>query len=174
MINIPCIQKSIILILFLFSCSFQCFAQDAEPPKNTTIEKESPAPDKSQQPPAPFSLEDLKNGAGTEDHFLRGFMNMLTSLGLIVVLIFLISWFLKKMMNTRIQQMNVSSDIKILERRALTPKTTIYILEVKGRGIIVAESINGLTRLEQFNVGNKEPSSFDTLLKEKMDQEKNP
>ena len=71
------------------------------------------------------------------------FMNMLTTLGIIVVVILIATWFLKKMVSSRIQQLNTTSVIKVIERRTLTPKTSLYLLDIKGTGFILAESIMG-------------------------------
>ncbi len=106
-----------------------------------------------------FSLEELKNDqASPEDHFMRDFINMLFSLGLIVALIFIASWFLKRMMNTRLQQINESSEIKIIDRRSITPKTIVYLLEVKGKGLVVGESTHGLSLLSTYETESSEES----------------
>ena len=121
--------------------------------------------------PTPFPFENVQPTA-QEDHFTRDLMQMLLTLGMIVGMIFVITWFLKKMLNTRIQQLNTSSDIKILERRSLTPKTAIYLLDVKGKGIIIGESTNGLTRLADFNLDNPSKSpSFSQVMLEKNEME---
>lgn len=113
----------------------------------------------------PFE-ENLDSPISTDDHFIKGFMSMLASLGIIIALLLIVSWFFKKMMNTRLQQLNTTSDIKILERRSLSPKATIYLLEIKGKGIVIAESSNGLTRLADFNPddGQEQSSSFENLI----------
>lgn len=88
------------------------------------------------------------------DHFFAEFIHMLTVLGFIIGLILIVAWILKKMLNTRIQQVNTTSDIKILERRSLSPKTTIYILDIKGLSVAVAESQNGATLLGPIKNNN--------------------
>ncbi len=121
----------------------------------------------------PYALENLENKANfptTDEHFLKDFMSMLTTLGLIIVFIFFVSWFLKKMLNSRLQQLNTTSEIKILERRALTPKSAIYLIEIKGKEMVIGESSNGLSLLADFK--NVKPSlSFDTFLDANKEKE---
>jgi flagellar biogenesis protein FliO len=102
-----------------------------------------------------------------DDQFYSQFLSMLSTLGIVVAVILFITWVLKQLLSTRIQQMNSSSAIKILERRSLTPKTAIYLLDVYGKGIAIAESQNGVTRLSEFSIVDSTPipasnsSSFD-------------
>lgn len=103
------------------------------------------------------------------NRFLSEFLSMLTTLGLLISLILLIAWFLKRMVNSRQEQVNTTSIIKIIERRSLSPKSVIYLLEVEGKSLVVAESQNGVTFLSQYNVPNEEdkaeiPSPFTKLL----------
>ena len=86
----------------------------------------------------------------SEDRFFQEFMNMLTTLGLIVAAILFISWFLKKMVNSRIQQANTTSVIKIVEQRALSPKSSVYLIEIHGKQMVIGETVNGLTKLDEW------------------------
>lgn len=81
------------------------------------------------------------------DRFFMELVNMAVSLTLIVAVLLIISWFVKRLLKTRMQQMNTQSGIKILERRPLTAKTAVYILDVHGKGIVLAESANGVVAL---------------------------
>lgn len=118
----------------------------------------------------PFEHKPITEGK-EDDRFLNEFMHMLTALGLIIGGILIVSWFMKSLLNSRVQKMNETSEIKVLERRALTPKTTIYLLDVKGKGVAIAESHNGITRLADFQLdveGSK--SSFEQVLEDKMNK----
>jgi len=72
------------------------------------------------------------------------------------------------MLNSRIQQINTTSLIKIIERRALTPKSSIYILEIRDREIAIAESAHGIIKLADYPV---EKPSFESFLKDHHQQE---
>lgn len=87
-----------------------------------------------------------------DNRFFQEFLNMLTTLGLIVGTILLLSWFLKKMVHSRIQQVNTTSIIKIVERRSLSPKSALYLVEIFDKQILVGETPNGLTTLAQVSL----------------------
>jgi flagellar biosynthetic protein FliO len=141
------------LFLLVLICS-NVVAQETNTPAPAPVKQESP-----------FSVTELQNQATNgEDHFFRDLMNMFASLGLIIIVIFIASWFMKRILNTRLQQMNATSEIKILERRSLTPKTAIYLVEIGGKGMALAESTNGITLLTQFSPDK----DFSQILEEKI------
>lgn len=109
------------------------------------------------------------NGLGS---FFTEMLNMFFVLGFIVAAMFLVAWVLKKMLNTRLQQMNTTSTIKVLERRSLSPKSAIYLLDVHGKGIVIAETPNGITSLAEIplppEVKEEEAKSFGKILDDKM------
>ena len=107
----------------------------------------------------PQNVQELDEG-----QFWRSFINMLASLGLIVALILIAGWFFKRVLHTRIEQLNTTSAIKIVDRRTLTPKTTIYLLNIDGKQLAIAESINGITAL-----GNIRTTQSDVDFEEVLD-----
>lgn len=136
--------------------------------KSTT--QQSPMMGLEQPSNPPKNYFDIKVEDKENDRFLSEFINMMTTLGIIVVIILIATWFLKKMVNSRIQQLNTSSYIKIVERRTLTPKTSLYLLDIHGKGFIVAESTNGVTSLGSFDVNEIEknqPVSFSDVMEKK-------
>lgn len=86
------------------------------------------------------------------DDFFKKFINMLTTLGLMLALLLFIVWFLKRFLTTRVEKGNQESLIKVLEKRMLSPKTTLYFLEVKNKEIVLAESLNGVTLLSSSSL----------------------
>lgn len=74
------------------------------------------------------------------DSFQTKFLNMLLILGLLIGFMILASWMLKRMTRTRADQVNQSSSIRVLETRSLSPRSTIYLLDIRGQGIVVAET----------------------------------
>ena len=111
----------------------------------------------------------------TNSRFFMEFVQMLITLGFILVLILLAGWFLRRLLNTRLQQANTTSAIKVLERRSLTPKSALYLIEVAGKKIVIAETHAGITRLTDFptdtSTAIEEKPSFDKVLKDKMKNE---
>ncbi len=81
------------------------------------------------------------------DTFQSKFMNMLFLLGLLIGFMLLASWILKKMTKTRVTQLNQASSIKVLETRYLSPRSTLYLLDVQGQTLLIAESPMGVAQL---------------------------
>ena len=101
------------------------------------------------QEPSPFPFEP---DAGDTGRFFGEFMNMVSSLGIILVVLLLVLWVLRWFNQSRLTQMNTSSTVKILERRPISQKTVIYLIEVEGTAIAFAEGTNGVTKLSEFEL----------------------
>lgn len=100
--------------------------------------------------PLPPSLREYpKRELPREDNFMQEFVKMLLTLASVIAVLLVISYLLKRFMNTRIQQINDSSDIKILERRTMSPKSSVYLLDIKGRQVAIVESHNALLLLPE-------------------------
>jgi flagellar biogenesis protein FliO len=88
-----------------------------------------------------------ENSSYGEDKFFGEFMRMLVILSSIIAALLIFAWFAKKFLTGRLEQINADSPIKVLERRILTPKTTVYILDLQGEKIALAESHHGVAFL---------------------------
>lgn len=75
------------------------------------------------------------------------FMQLMLTLALIIAFLLIIMWWIKRYMNARVEQLNVSSSIKIIERRSLSPKSSLYIIEAMGKYVLAAESATGFSPL---------------------------
>jgi len=172
---------SLLLTLFIFSSQPFLYAETT-PPKTQNdqshLEKpEAPIPDfsppKDDEPIFPLHIEEPNKQT---DKFIVEFLNMMATLGIVILLIFIVAWFLKRLMNTRLEQVNATSGIKIAEKRMLSPKSTLYLLEVEDKKILIAESINGITSVAEFNNPDDDesqnptplsPSTFSKLMERK-------
>jgi flagellar biogenesis protein FliO len=103
------------------------------------------------------------NSQEQNNQFYVEFIRMLGLLGLVILILLLLMWFVKKMINSRLEQMNSSSLIKIVERRAITQKTTLYVLDISGKRVVMAESQNGVASLGEIPI-NTESSDFEKIL----------
>lgn len=111
---------------------------------------ESPKP-KTPLEPFPFPFEEEKTAAVVEDsHFFAQFMKMIFLLGLLISIMFLASWSLKRMLNTRVQQLNVSSAIKVIESRSLSTKSAMYLIEVNDKTLLIGETAHSLSLLGEW------------------------
>ncbi|MGM0440784.1 MAG: FliO/MopB family protein [Chlamydiota bacterium] len=72
-------------------------------------------------------------------------------LGLILATLLVAAYLAKKFLHRRMHYINNSSKIRVLERRSLSPKVNLYLIEVLGQGIVVGETPNGLHRLGEIS-----------------------
>jgi len=69
----------------------------------------------------------------------------------IIVAAFIIMWIYRKYGQNRLRLSNQSQSIKILERRPLSPKTMLYIVEVEGKQVLIAESQVQVARMRELD-----------------------
>lgn len=134
----------------------------AQPPSTPT---ENPAPTVNNN----HNGESLvpEGSSITETRFFGEFVRMMLSLGFILALLLIGTWLFKKVLQTRLQQVNLTSSIKILEKRALNPKAAVYLLEVQDRKILIAETPTGIASLAVFPPP-QEKTSFRDIYVEKQ------
>lgn len=97
--------------------------------------------------------------------FYTEFFNMLLTLGIVVLLLLIITWAFKRLLHSRMHQINITSAIKILESRGISTKLSIHLIEVQGRGIVFAESSSGIEKLAEISLSQ---DTFQNILDEKM------
>lgn len=81
------------------------------------------------------------------DSFQSKFFNMLFILGLLIGFMMLASWALKRMMKNKMTHLNTGSAIKVLETRYLSPRATLYLVEIHNQNFLIAESPTTVTYL---------------------------
>jgi len=112
------------------------------------------APAEPNLPPpieAPLTPSPVDMVPGYEGAFLKMFLVLIA----LIVGIFLTVWILKKLSQGRWAQGNQNRSIKILEKRPLSPKTMLYIIDVDGQQSVIAESQLEVKHL--MNLVNEEP-----------------
>lgn len=108
--------------------------------------------------------------SGNGYHYWKDFVNMLITLLCVLAFILLTVWFLKKIMRSRMRTLNRSTAIKILERRPLTQKSSLYLVSVLGKGVVIAESSAGIQLITEL--GNE--TDIEILLSEKLEEPPSP
>lgn len=78
------------------------------------------------------------------------FAKMILTLVALVALMFASYWFVRKLLQNRLQKGSLHSRIQILEKRMISSKTMLFLIEVDKRKILIAESQLELKRLESF------------------------
>lgn len=79
------------------------------------------------------------------------FTKMLLTLLVFVILLFGTYWFLRRIIQQKLQKGAADAAIHILEKRMLSPKTMLYLVEVEGKRVLMAESQMEIKRLETYS-----------------------
>jgi flagellar biogenesis protein FliO len=67
----------------------------------------------------------------------------------LVDFLYLAAYIMRRLRDSQTAGLNQTSDVVILERRGLSPKAAIYLVEVKGKQFLIGESPSGLTNLSE-------------------------
>ncbi len=110
----------------------------------------APPPAEHTHPEAP--TEDL-----TQTSYGHALTKMVLTLAALLALFALSYWLLKKVGRHRVTGMNNLKAIKIRERRPISPKTTLYLLELAGKEILIAESQLDVRPLAAYEWPDEEP-----------------
>lgn len=98
-----------------------------------------------------FGEEETIAAGGKSYNYWQEFVNMLITLALILTLVFITVWFLKRFMRSRMHTLNRNTGIKIYERRALNPKASLYIVEILGKAVVISESPAGIQLITELD-----------------------
>lgn len=98
--------------------------------------------------------EPLPSPEAETSRFMYEFIKMIVILGGMVGILLFLSWYSKRMTAQKFEKGNDDSYIKILEKRALSPRSVIFLLEIEGKSILVGETPNGLVRLSEYSLDN--------------------
>ncbi len=154
-------MKLYLLLFNLFFLSFLTlpslgFGQEEPPHQQSSMEQPSHPMLKDQDEGHEFY--DFRE-THEADSFQTKFINMLFLLALLIGFMILASWMLKRMMRSRLSQINTSSTIKVLETRNLSTRSTLYIIEAQGQCLLIAETHTAVTTLASLPSEEAEPHS---------------
>ncbi|MFZ0564684.1 MAG: flagellar biosynthetic protein FliO [Chlamydiales bacterium] len=115
------------------------------------------------------SLVELTSQAVEEKsyNYWAEFVNMLITLFFIIGAVMASVWVLKRIMRSRVQQLNRSTGIKILERRSLNTKSSLYLVDILGKGVVISESQAGIQLITEFS----EKVNVETLLDQVVEEQ---
>jgi len=103
--------------------------------------------------PPPIEASPVDAIPGYEGAFIK----MLLTLIALIAAIFLTVWALRRLAQGRLKASGAGRAIHVLEKRALSPKTALYLIEVSGKQVVIAESqleIKRVVSLEAPNEGS--------------------
>lgn len=107
------------------------------------------------QESSPFPLEETpvsSHDITQDNRFLAEFFYMLLMLGMLIGVVLFASYLIKRMTSTRIDSLNATSNIKILERRALSQRSQIYLVEIEDKKFMIAESPTAIAALQVASI----------------------
>lgn len=116
------------MLLFLFGKVVYSTDAAGEP-----ISQELPVPD---LPPGDYGL---------------AFVKMFLTLIALILLMAGSFWFLRRLVKTRGNRSFGEQKIQLLEKRVISPKSMLYLVEVEGQKILLAESQLEIRRLQNWD-----------------------
>lgn len=132
-------QKTI-LVLFLCTLSlfFPSSLKSDEPKDDTKTETTTtpPVETPTETPATPATTTASPLDVSYESTLLK----MLLTLGGLLSLVFITIWGLKKLKQGRLGGFGSQKKIVILEKKPLSPKTLLYLIELDGKKILLSES----------------------------------
>jgi len=132
-----------ILLLFLISTSI---AIAEEPKANCTPEVQVEQSEPSFNP------------LDTTDYKMK-FIKTIVWIFFIVALVFLLLWLVKRFSSKRFTALNQQKYVKVIEKRAISPKTMLYVIEVGGKHLLISESqfeVEFLSHIAETTSGEKQ------------------
>lgn len=137
-----------LLAILFFTFAQMAFAQDSDTPQKQ--EKTVETPDTKDLDTKDNDFFDLGEAPTS---YKGAFMKMmLTMLGLIVLIVISV-WLLRRVSHGRMKQMNYGRSIKVIERRPLSAKSILYLVEISGKKVVIAESqveVRGISTADHF------------------------
>ncbi|NGX53687.1 MAG: hypothetical protein K1000chlam4_00404 [Chlamydiae bacterium] len=95
-------------------------------------------------------LADEGGPDGPSFNYWGEFVNMLVTLGIIIVMVIASVWILKRIMRSRMRNLNHSTGIKLLERRSLSSKSSLYLVDILGKAVVISESPAGVQLITEL------------------------
>lgn len=82
--------------------------------------------------------------------FGAAFVKMFLTLIALILLLSLSYWLIKKIIQNRLQKGGGEKLIYVVEKRMISPKTALYLIEIEGKKVLLAESHLEVKRLESW------------------------
>lgn len=154
------LKKLLPVLLVLCSSMASSAENDQPPPKeqaSPATEKQSSSSPPETPPPADKeenqadNLKPLPSSTEMTSSYEGAFVRMLVTLLGLVFLVFATFWILRRLGKGQFK-MGSGRSINILEKRALSPKSILYIVEIGQKKVLISESqveVRALTTFEE-------------------------
>ncbi len=116
--------------LYLFFCPILVFCADL-----SETQKPEPASSEEVQPIPEESVQSL-----SPDTYRKQFYRTLIFIIAIILIALLLIWWMRKFSKNQTFQANHKKNIKILERRQVSPSTFLYHIQIGSKQVIISES----------------------------------
>lgn len=80
------------------------------------------------------------------------FAKMMFTFLLLIVLLIGTYWVIKRLIRFKLQSGGIAPSIHVIEKKMISPKTMLYLVEVDNKKILLAESQLEIKRLESFEI----------------------
>lgn len=125
--------------LTLFSLSLSCLPLRVHAEAAPAVQQEQPAP----SVPTPPVIPDTQPQTELDQpavSYESAFIKMLVTLGGLILLVFLTIWILRRLGQGRFRSLGSQRSIEILEKRPLSPKSMLYIVQIGNKQVLISES----------------------------------
>jgi flagellar biogenesis protein FliO len=131
-------KKTLLLLLTFSFCTTSYFATNS----NVVIEDDQ-VEQYDHYDDDDFAMNDSEAEEGNKfvpPSFKHAFTKMMIALVVLVILVALTFWSLKRLNRAKFHQANNTQSIKIIEKRIISPKSILYLVEVENEKVLIAES----------------------------------
>ncbi|MCH9631421.1 MAG: hypothetical protein S4CHLAM37_14440 [Chlamydiia bacterium] len=105
---------------------------------NSTYNDTDDTSDQSQDDSSDPKMQEAEES--TTHSYEKAFIKMIFILVVILGVVFVVFYLFKRFSGSRMAISNHSKSIKIIEKRAISPKSMLYLVEIGGQKILLAES----------------------------------
>lgn len=147
-------MKTIFSYLLLFVCaSMQPVFAENSPPAIQKEANEEKMPESFTQ----WEQENIAREVAEENKYSELWNKTLLLLIGVLLVLFVGSWYLRKMGGLKVKEGAKDSRIQLLEKKVLSPKAVVYLISIDGNKIALSETSSGITLLQEFA---KQPPSL--------------
>ncbi len=145
--------RFVVLSLFLATASLS--AQEANSDKKTeavqAVPKQADLETPAVTPAEPTETEPVAEERPATPTYEGAFLKMILVLLLLLFIIFFGVWAIRRLSRSRLRMFKEPKHIRIIDRRSLSAKTALYLVEVGEKRVLVAESqleVKGLATID--------------------------
>lgn len=108
-------------------------------------------------------------GGAKEINFMHEFLQMIFTLIIVLALAIFTLMMLKKLMRSRANVINENSAIRVLEKRNLSSKASLYLVDILGKGVVISETSQGIDLITELPLG----ADLEKMVEEVRTEKKN-